>query len=47
MAKLALAVLAARKAANGMYPIFVRISAKKRKGIYQNHVRNFRFKSMV
>lgn len=31
MAKLALAVLAARKAANGMYPIFVRISAKKEK----------------
>ena len=31
MAKLALAVLAARKAANGMYPIFVRIAAKKEK----------------
>ena len=31
MAKLALTVLAARKAANGMYPIFVRIAAKKEK----------------
>lgn len=31
MAKLALAVLEARKAANGMYPIFVRIAAKKEK----------------
>lgn len=31
MAKLALAVLAARKSANGMYPIFVRIAAKKEK----------------
>ena len=31
MAKLALAVLAARKAANNMYPIFVRIAAKKEK----------------
>ena len=31
MSKLALAVLAARKAANGMYPIFVRIAAKKEK----------------
>lgn len=31
MAKLALTVLAARKTANGMYPIFVRIAAKKEK----------------
>lgn len=31
MAKLALTVLAAKKAANGMYPIFVRIAAKKEK----------------
>lgn len=31
MAKLSLTVLAAKKAANGMHPIFVRIAAKKEK----------------
>ena len=31
MAKLSLTVLAAKKTANGMYPIFVRIAAKKEK----------------
>ena len=34
MAKLALTVLAARKTANGMYPIFVRIAAKKEKATF-------------
>uniref|UniRef100_UPI0040255CBC hypothetical protein n=1 Tax=Bacteroides uniformis TaxID=820 RepID=UPI0040255CBC len=40
MAKLALTVLAARKTANGMYPIFVRIAAKKEKAQHSYYYKN-------
>lgn len=47
MAKISAAVLAARKSANGTYPILYPHCGKERKSVHQGAVQNFRFMPMV